>query len=377
MGVVEGGSGLSDILFKGYSLITSSQAIENTLVSMLILLVFWLLRKAFTRYLFAWIMKIALRTGSRFDDKVLTAFYKPLQTLFIVTGIYLALLYLPLDQAQNDFVNQVYRTGIVIIVTWGIYAVIGIDSLLSQEIRGKYNIDNILFVFLSRAARFVIIALALVIVAQEWDYEVNGFIAGLGLGGLAFALAAQDMLSNIFGGIIIVMEKPFSIGDWIATPSVEGIVEDISFRSTKIKAFTRSVVTIPNSTLANEPITNYSRMDKWRITFHLKVVYSTPIDKMEKCSNRIRAMLAAHPEIEQETIIVNWEHFADSSLDMFLYFFMKTKVFREHHRIKEDIILKILAILKEEEVSIAIPSRSIYLENEANYPDTAANLNKD
>jgi MscS family membrane protein len=226
MGIVEGGRGLSDLLLGGYSLVTGSETVKSALVSVLILLGFWFLRKAFTRYFFGWIMRIASRTETNIDEKILKAFYKPFQALFLIAGLYLALLYLPLNQVQNDFISQLFRSGIVIVITWGIYALLGADSLLSQEIKEKYNISDILLVFLSRVVRFVLIALALVIIVQEWDYEVNGFIAGLGLGGLAFALAAQDMLANIFGGIIIVVEKPFSIGDWIATPSVEGIVEE-------------------------------------------------------------------------------------------------------------------------------------------------------
>ena len=99
-------------------------------------------------------------------------------------------------------------------------------------------------------------------VAQEWDYRIDGFIAGLGLGGLAFSLAAKDTLSNVFGGLVVILDKPFSIGDWIKTPSVEGTVEDISFRSTKVRTFAQALVTVPNATLANEPVTNWTRMGK-------------------------------------------------------------------------------------------------------------------
>ena len=217
--------------------------------------------------------------------------------------------------------------------------------------------------FFSNLARFLIIALALVIIVQEWNYDVNGFIAGLGLGGLAFALAAKDALANIFGGIVIIMEKPFVIGDWIAVPEDEGVVENISFRSTKIRAFSHASITIPNSTLANEAITNYSRMGKRRISFNLGLTYDTPRSKVEECVRLIKQMLVEHPGIHPETILVSFDLFNESSLDIFIYCFTNTTTWSEYLEVRQDVNLKIMAILEDEGISIAFPSRSIYLEN--------------
>ena len=122
---------------------------------------------------------------------------------------------------------------------------------------------------LSKALRFVIIAIAITVILQEFDYEVSGFVAGLGLGGLAISLAAKEALANMLGGIVIITEKPFVIGDWIFTPSIEGTVVEITFRSTKVRTFADALVTMPNDTLVNEPITNWSRMEKRRHTFNL------------------------------------------------------------------------------------------------------------
>lgn len=226
----------------------------------------------------------------------------------------------------------------------------------------NWDIDRILIPFLSKSIRFVVVAIAISVVAQEWGYEIGGLVAGLGLGGLAFALAARDAVANIFGGIVIITEKPFSIGDWIETPSVEGTVEDITFRSTRVRTFAQALVTMPNSTLANEPITNWTRMGKRRITFHLGVTYSTPRHKLETSVRRIRNMLEQHPEIDQETLFVHFDKFAGSSLDIFLYFFTKTTDWGKWLEVKEDCNLKIMEILEEEGVSIAFPSTSVYFE---------------
>lgn len=160
----------------------------------------------------------------------------------------------------------------------------------------------------------------------------------------------------------------FSINDWIKTPSVEGVVEGITFRSTKIRTFAQALVTIPNSTLANEPITNWTKMGKRQITFSLGLTYSTPREKIQVCVERIDCMLRNHEALDQDFILVHFSEFNESSLDIFLYFFTKTTAWAEYLRIKEDINLKIMEILEQENVSIAnvsiaFPSRSLYLEN--------------
>lgn len=322
-----------------------------------------LLRKVFTRYIFTWLQKLTSRTTSELDDKMLLAGEKPVRALFVILGLYLALLYLPLPPALDVFFSKVFRSLLVILIAWGFYDLCGRNSLLSEELKEKLNMDNMLIHFFSNVARFIIIALAIVIVAQEWNYDVNGFIAGLGLGGLAFALAAKDALANIFGGIVIIMEKPFIIGDWIAIPGVEGVVEDISFRSTKIRAFSHASITIPNSTLANEAITNYSRMGKRRISFNLGLTYDTPRSKVEECVRLIKQMLVEHPGIHPETILVSFDLFNESSLDIFIYCFTNTTTWSEYLEVRQDVNLKIMAILEDEGISIAFPSRSIYLEN--------------
>jgi MscS family membrane protein len=331
--------------------------------ALLIFLTFLLLRKVFTRYILTWLQKLTSRTTSKLDDKMLLACERPMRALFVILGLYLALLYLPLSPVLNVLCSQVFRSLLVILIAWGFYDFCGSNSLLSEELKDKLNMDNMLIHFFSNVARFIIIALAVVIIAQEWNYDVNGFIAGLGLGGLAFALAAKDALANIFGGIVIIMEKPFVIGDWIAVPEVEGVVESISFRSTKIRSFSQALITIPNSTLASEAITNHSRMGKRRISFYLGLTYDTPKNKVEHCVQRLKQMLAEHPGIHPETILVSFEVFNESSLDIFIYCFTHTTIWSEYLETKQDVNLKIMAILEDEEISIAFPSRSIYLEN--------------
>ncbi len=224
--------------------------------------------------------------------------------------------------------------------------------------------DQILIPFLSKFARVILVALAVSVVAEEMGYNVNQFIAGLGIGGLALALAAQQTLSNIFAGFMIIIDKYFSVGDWIYSPSVEGVVEEVNFRTTKVRTFAKSLVTVPNAQLTSEAVTNWSKMPKRRVVFHLGVTYTTPREKLQQCVNDIRGMLENHPEVHKEKIMVFFEQFNDSSLDIFIYYFTVQTDWEEHLRVKEDVNFKIMELLENRGVSVAFPSRSIYFENQ-------------
>jgi len=328
-----------------------------------IVLVFLILRKIFVRYLFNLILKLSRRSPTKLDTSFLTAFQKPLTTFIVVLGVYVASVYLPLAPAVDAFILQVFRALIIIFIAWGLYNLIS-SAVLMQELSSKFNIqvDPILIPFLTKLFQFIIIALSITIVAQEWGYDVNGFIAGLGLGGLAIALAAKDTVANIFGGFVIITDKPFSVGDWIETSGVEGTVEELSFRSTRIRAFANALVTVPNSVLANQAITNWTRMGKRQVFFHLGVTYTTPRVKLQRCVDRIQNLLVQHDGVHKDLILVKFDTFGASSLDIFIYFFTITTKWGEFMAVKEDINFKIMKILEEESVSVAFPSRSLYFE---------------
>lgn len=333
-------------------------------IAVIIAAAIFLLRKIFTKYIFKMILVFANK-ASHLLQNLLLAFEKPIHFFIGVLGIYLALLYLPIPSENLHFIHQVFRSIIVAVIGWGFFNFASTTSQLYNKIALKMEDgkDSMLIPFLSRIIRFVIVALTLTIIAFEFGYDVNGFIAGLGLGGLAFALAAQDTISNFFGGVIIVTERPFKKGDWIATPTVEGIVEDISFRSTKIRAFEDSIVVVPNNTIAHEPITNWSAMTKRLINFTVEIDKSTPREKVEKVVQDIEQMLRHDEDIHQELIIVNFNQLKDYSYEIYLYFFSKTTAWVEWTKVKQKINMEILRILDDNQVELAYPTQSLYVEN--------------
>lgn len=339
--------------------------------AILVFLFFLILRKIFAKYVLKICLKISKKTSTELDDKLFISFEKPLMGMFIVIGSLIAIYLLPLQPQIKANGIVFIRIIIIMLITWGLYNFSDASSQLFIGIQQRMGIDlnRAVVPFISSLLKIILIALSLVLILSELDYDISGFIAGLGLGGLAFALAAQETAANLFGGIVIIFDRPFTIGDWILTPSVEGVVEDINLRSTRIRTFGHAVVVMPNSKLTSEPITNWSRMGKRRITFNIGVTYSTNKEKIQICVNKIQEMLKNHPDIHQETILVNFDKFNDSSLDIFLYCFTRTTAWEEYLKVKEDVNYKIMDIMESESVSFAYPSQSIYIENMPNQRD--------
>lgn len=326
----------------------------NLLIALLIFFVFLLLRNIFTKTVFHRVLRWTGNSRATFVHSLLQAYERPLRMFWIVIGLYLALLYLPVSGLEG-FNHKLFRSVVILLIAWGLFNLSGGSSSWLVRLGERYGLqfDQILIPFLSRVFRFLLIVLAFTVLAQEWGYRIDGLIAGLGLGGLAISLAAKDTLANLFGGIAIITEKPFSIGDWIQTPSVEGTVEEITFRSTLIRTFDQALVTIPNSVLANEAIKNWSKMGKRRVTCHLGISPLTPREKIQQCVDKIRTMLQEHPDIHPETVLVHFERMNESGLDIFLHFFTKTTAWGEWLRVKEDCNLRILEILEEEGVKLS------------------------
>ncbi|WP_096154969.1 MULTISPECIES: mechanosensitive ion channel family protein [Bacillus] len=348
-----------------YAFWTDYEFLKQLGIAIGVLLLFLLWRNIFTKYVFKLILAISKRTPTDLFTYIVLSFEKPLRMFFVVIGIYFALDLAPFTLIGEETVKSIFRSFVIFFIGWGLFNFVPYSLRLFSTLSNRLDleVDQIILPFFTKVLRFIVVALAISIVLEEWEYNVSGLVAGLGLGGLAFALAAQESLKNLLGGFIIITERPFSIGEWVKTPSVEGVVEDISFRSTKIRTFAQAVVTVPNSTLANEPIINWSKMGKRQITFQLGVQYDTKKRSLERVVRRIESMLHEHEEIHNETIMVRFDNFGDSSLNIFLYFFTNTIMWAEFLRVKEDINFKIMEILEEEGVSVAFPTRTLHIES--------------
>jgi MscS family membrane protein len=210
-----------------------------------------------------------------------------------------------------------------------------------------------------------VIITALLIAMQLLGYSVSGLLAFGGIGGIAVGFAAKDLLANFFGGLMIYLDRPFSVGDWIRSPDkeIEGTVEDVGWRLTRIRTFDKRPLYIPNSVFASISVENPSRMTNRRIYETVGIRYCD-MDSMNNIVQQVTQMLKDHDAIDNnQTMIVNFNKFSDSSLDFFIYTFTKTTDWIEFHSVKQDVLLQIAEIIKKNGSEIAFPTSSIHLES--------------
>ncbi|QKS71589.1 mechanosensitive ion channel family protein [Paenalkalicoccus suaedae] len=339
---------------------------QELLIAVGIFFLFLVFRKLFTTYVFKMIVSLSRKIPTDLITNILLAFERPMRSFMVFIGLFIAFVYFPLPDTYQAIFTQIFRSIIIVHVAWGLFNLASSSSSILTSVGKRFDVaeDDILMPFVSKLIRFAIVAMGLSIVLSEWGFEVGGFVAGLGLGGLAFALAAQESLGNFFGGVVIITEKPFAVGDWISTPSVEGIVEDINFRSTLVRTFSDSLITVPNSTLSNEPIENWSQMGKRRVSFNLGVEYGTPVARLRSLMTKLDTYLRNHEDVDQELIMVKFSEFQDSSLEILVYYFTKPTGWVDHLNIKESINIAIIHMLEEEDVKIAFPTSTLHVEND-------------
>jgi len=338
-----------------------SQPLYKVILAFISLGFFLILRKVVVLYILKSVSFLAAKTKNDIDDKFINAIEGPFKFLFVIGGLYFFFLFLGIDV---DLIKHILKGLLIFDIFWAIYNLITEFEDYVYKVLGKFGkASKELASFIIKITKILIISIGVIALLQDWGINVTGFIASLGLGGLAFALAAKDTAANIFGGIAILTDNIFKIGEWIKVGSAEGIVEDIGIRTTKIRAFDKRLIIVPNAIIANSNVENFSRRNKRRVVMRVGLVYDTPVEVVKKVVEDIRSMLLSHPEVaKDESLLIYFDEFEDSSLSIFCYFFTTTAVWSEYLRIREDINLKIKEIVEKNGTAFAFPSNSIYFE---------------
>ena len=300
-----------------------------------------------------------------FIDSFVKAFNHPIQTFLWILAFYSFIVLSPLNPfSQHPAFDKILRSSLIICLIWGVYNLCDAGHGLIMQLlkRSSLHIDETLAEMISALAHMVCVMFGIVLVANEWNYDITAFVASLGIGAMAIAFAAKDSLANIFGSLVIITERPFVIGDWISANNVEGIVESITFRSTCIRTFYQELVYVPNNLLSNTPIINYTQRQKYRIQFMLGLTYSTTREQMQEVCQQIRNLCERLDEIYNDGIDVNFFEFGDSSLNIRIVCYAKAPNNSVYLRAREKFNLEVMKILEENGVSCAFPSRSVYFE---------------
>jgi len=332
------------------------------LAAILIFLFIVFIRSFLSKGLSVILLKLAKKTKSTYDDKIITNIQKPLKFSFLLVALYV---FFSILLIKNRFLSLSLGSLAILNFFWYILAILDALSEAIYKATGKINreLSKEFANFVLRIIKIVVWIIALSAILSLWGINVTALIASLGVGGLAFALAAKDTAANLFGSIAILLDKTIKIGDWIKVNGVEGIVEDIGMRTTKIRTFKKSLITLPNSIVANSPIENFSRRNIRRIKLNLGLIYDTSNEQLEAIIKDIKTMLYSHPGIDtKQTLLVNFNNFGDSAKELFIYTFTNTAVWSEYLDIKEDIFYKIEEIVKKHGSDFAFPSQSLYIE---------------
>jgi len=354
---------LSSFLSTGVGPFTLGQL----LLSFGIVLVTLFLRGILARLLFSSLKKLAARTRWEHDDRFLEALEKPTSAFILVLGIYMATAVLPLSDDWDVLVQTAFRGVSIFIVFWGLFRLADVlvdiladlsDSTGSDGWRGFGDL-------VKKSLRIFIIIVGAVMVVDNLGYNIGGVLATLGIGGAALAFAAKDTIANIYGSIALALDRPFQVGDWIQVgDKVDGDVEEIGLRSTKVRTWPKTIISIPNSVLANEMIDNWSRMPKRRVKQVVGVTYETKPETMELIVEGIRQLLREDEGVNQEFILVNWTDFGESSLDILVYYFTATTKWLEYMEIRQRINVKIAKLVAAHGSSVAFPTRTLYFEGD-------------
>lgn len=301
-----------------------------------------------------------------------SAFYKPLRLFFIVLGFYLAILFLkqPLNISQGvwNIVTLAFKIIVVIVFARGLAQSFRPESSLVKRVEHRIEkkqkkVDDNAFSFLLKIVRVAIYLVAAFIVLSLLGINLNGLIAGIGLCGVIVTLAAQDTAKNLFGGLVIFIDRPFIVGDWIQTGNYEGTVEDITFRTTRIRTFENSLVNVPNSVMSESSIINWSKMEKRRYRTNICLEIDTPMEKVQKFEKRVEEMLAKRETINDDFIEVKLDAITSNGLDILIYAYTDSINYESYLAECEDINCKIMKILKEENIELAYDTKSVYLKN--------------
>lgn len=333
-------------------------SIKRIIIAILVLIAFYILKGLFSTI----IIKIFKVKGN--SNVKNNSFYAPLKLFFSSLGIYLALLILGPTVWFQSTINKIFRISVILLITFTIGSIVGPNSKFEDRLKKKITKANDKMIrMICKLLKLIVYIVGAVILISELGYNISGLIAGLGIGGVAIALAAQDTASNIIGALMIILDKPFEVGDWINVEGKEGCVEEFTFRSTRIREAKNSIVSIPNSVVVNSSITNWSKLEKRRISLDLVLEFDTKLKKVADVQNDILIYLENEDKILNDGLFVKFSDIKDDGYNLKIVCYTSIINYVDYMAYMDTINFKLMSILNKHKVSLAYKSQTIYLKN--------------
>ena len=343
--------------------------IELWMASLLVIALITIVANLVAKTLLRQAAKATQKTSTVWDDALVQTASSPALTAMWIIGLgYMGrVVQRQIDEPFLPEALALRDVALITCVAWFLLRFIGKVSRNIIELRTARGeeVDQTTVIGLAKLARLLTVVLAVLSAAQTLGFQIGGLLALGGVGGIAVGFAAKDLLANFFGGLTIYLDRPFSVGEWIRSPdkSLEGTVEYISWRHTRIRAFNKNPIYVPNAVFTNIVVENPSRMSHRRIKETIGLRYDD-FAQVAPITADIKAMLVDHPEIdEKQTLIVNFVQFGASSLDIMVYCFAHTKVWIKYQEVKQDVLLKIGEIIARHGAEIAFPTQTLFVSN--------------
>lgn len=290
---------------------------------------------------------------------------KPLSLfiVFVFAMVMFPLLQLPVEVGR--YFTFAFRAILPFFATLMFYKLVDVFSLYLEKVAGKSesSLDNHVVPMLRKILKVFVVILGALFILQNLDVNITALLAGLSIGGLALALAAQDTLKNLFGSLMIFIDKPFSVGHWITSGEIDGTVEEVGFRSTRIRTFRNSLHYVPNGRLADASIDNHGLREFRRFFMHIAITYDTPPDLIEVFVQGLRKIVDNHPKTRKDFYIVEFNEMGEFSLRIMFYIFFAVPTWPEELKTRHEILIEIVRLAERLGVRFAFPTSTLHMEN--------------
>lgn len=329
-------------------------------LALITLLVFYLLRRYFLN-----IVENRLRIFlQRFNlgasgEVILDALMLPARFLLLAAALFIAQLFLA--TGEGALIDKLTNSLVIVSAFVAVFRLVDVLALNERRLKALigFNIEERLLPIVLTIIKLALFVIAVFVVMDVWGIEITGLLASLGIVGLAFSLAAQDTVSNLFGFSTIVGDRPFLVGEYISSGEIEGVVEKVGIRSTRIRKPDRGIITVPNNLLATAPVERFLRR---RIQFTLGVTYKTTADEMEALLENLREMLRDRDSVIKSSVAVYFTDFGDSSLDILVLCEVTIRDWRSLLEEREQVNLAVMRIVADMGLSVAFPTQSVYVD---------------
>lgn len=310
-----------------------------------------------------YLARLAKKTKSEIDDILIKIIEGPIVLLIFTGGLFIGFQFLNVtDPGINGIFNNIIETLIVVVVAWFFYRFI--DQAIERFVKPltektHSRLDDQLLPILKNVSKLTVVILAGIMVVENWGYDVTALIAGLGIGGLAIALASKDALSNIFGGLMLFLDRPFHAGDWIEFDGISGEVKRVELRNTRIKDLDGRLITIPNSRLSGSIIKNISSEPSRRVVLTLGLVYETTFKRVRLAIDTLKEILKKHPDIDETASSIRFSEFGDNSLNFKVIYKITNK--KRKFDVMHEVNMAVKESFDKKKFDFAFPSRTVYL----------------